>query len=190
MNEMSFRNQIRDFARQQIEKRPLYLDTETTGLDKNAEIVEIAIVEYDGSLLFQSLVRPSRPIPPEVVAVHGIRDEEVKTAPPWPVVWNSLRPLVRGRLIAAYNAEFDRRMMEQSLTRYGLRWQDTFSTLDIMQIFAEFRGEWDPGRRAYRYFKLEEAGRYLGIPLPNSHRAFDDALLARAVLHAIAGLPY
>ncbi|WP_322807799.1 3'-5' exonuclease [Thermanaerothrix sp.] len=185
-----FRNQIREFARQQIEQRPLYLDTETTGLDKNAEIVEIAIIEHDGSPLFQSLVRPSRPIPPEVIAVHGIHDDEVKTAPPWPIVWNSIRPLLKGRLIAAYNADFDRRMMEQSLTRYGFKWQETLTTLDIMQIFADYRGEWDPNRRAYRYFKLEEAGRFLGIPLPNSHRALDDARLARAVLHAIAGLPY
>ena len=58
------------------------------------------------------------------------------------------------------------------------------------QLFSEFRGEWDPFRSSYRFFKLAEAGRYFHIELPNAHRSSADALLTRAVLHAIAGLPY
>jgi len=34
---------------------------------------------------------------------------------------------------------------------------------------------------------LEDAGRQLGIPLPNSHRARADTLLAREVFERIAG---
>ena len=30
--------------------RPLYLDTETTGLDPRAEIVEIALIDHDGAV--------------------------------------------------------------------------------------------------------------------------------------------
>jgi DNA polymerase III epsilon subunit-like protein len=41
-----------------------------------------------------------------------------------------------------------------------------------------------------RYFKLEEAGRFFQIPLPNAHRSAADALLTRAVLHSIAGISY
>jgi hypothetical protein len=41
-----------------------------------------------------------------------------------------------------------------------------------------------------KYFKLEEAGAYFQIPLINEHRSEADALLLRAVLHSIAGLPY
>jgi DNA polymerase III epsilon subunit-like protein len=62
--------------------------------------------------------------------------------------------------------------------------------VDVLKFFSEFRGEYDPVRGSYRYFKLEEAGRYFNIPLPNAHRSTADALLTRAVLHSIAGLPY
>jgi len=44
--------------------------------------------------------------------------------------------------------------------------------------------------RVDRRFRLEQAGRNLGIPIPNSHRAADDTLLTRAVFHAIAGVQY
>jgi len=190
MSTLPLRDQVIAFARQQIAKQPVYLDTETTGLGQNAEIIEIAVIDHAGQPLFQSLVRPSQPIPADAAAIHGIRNEDVRDAQPWPVVWSRLKPLISGRPIAAYNAEFDLRMMKQSMLRYRLNWRETFSAIDIMQIFAEYRGEWDASRAAYRFFSLEEAGRFLGIPLPNSHRALDDALLARAVLHAVAGLPY
>jgi hypothetical protein len=41
-----------------------------------------------------------------------------------------------------------------------------------------------------KYFKLEEAGQFFNISLPNAHRSTADALLTRAVLHCIAGQSY
>ena len=43
-------------AKQILTANPLYFDTETTGLDSWSEIIEIAIVEADGKVAFQSLV--------------------------------------------------------------------------------------------------------------------------------------
>lgn len=175
-------------ARQWIAEKPVFLDTETTGLDKNAEIVEIAVINDDGSTLYESLVRPSRPIPAQAVNIHGIDHHMVEKAPTFPVVWASLRSLLLDRKIAVYNAEFDLRMMRQSYEIYKLAWKERLITFDIMQLYAAYRGEWDAPRRSYRYFSLEEAGRSFQIPLPNSHRAADDARLTRALLFTIAGL--
>jgi DNA polymerase III subunit epsilon len=55
-----------------------------------------------------------------------------------------------------------------------------------MTLFAEYQGVWDSIHRSYRWFKLEEAGRLCGIALQNTHRAVDDAILARALLHFMA----
>lgn len=44
----------------------LILDTETTGLGDDAEIVEIAIIDQDKNVLLNSLVKPSKPIPPNM----------------------------------------------------------------------------------------------------------------------------
>jgi DNA polymerase III subunit epsilon len=180
------RNDTIKIAREVLTRNPIFLDTETTGLNRSDEIVEISIVDDEGKLVYESLVRPSQPISPDAMAVHGISNEAVKTAPAWPVIWPTLRTFLVGHLICAYNAEFDMRMMQQSHARYRLPWKETFKSFDIMQLYSQFKGEWDSVRRSYRYHSLDKAGKECKISIPNAHRAATDALLARALLHYIA----
>jgi len=181
---------VAEIALSILRKNPVYLDTETTGLDKNAEIVEIAVVDDTGQILINRLIRPTQPIPPVVSNLHGITDEMVAGAISWPALWPTVRGLLLGKTIGIYNAEFDVRIMRQSLERYRLPWRESLATSDILSLYSEYRGEWDPTRRALRRFRLEDAGRAFRIPLPNTHRAADDALLARALLRRIAGQDY
>jgi len=181
---------VAEIALSILRKNPVYLDTETTGLDKNAEIVEIAVVDDTGQILINRLIRPTQPIPPVVSNLHGITDEMVAGAISWPALWPTVRGLLLGKTIGIYNAEFDVRIMRQSLERYRLPWRESLATSDILSLYSEYCGEWDPARRALRRFRLEDAGRAFRIPLPNSHRAADDALLARALLRRIAGQDY
>jgi len=175
-------------ARQVLQQQPVYIDTETTGLDKNAEIIEITIVDHDGSVLYESLVRPSQPIPQDAMRIHHITNEMVAHAPTWPVVWPTVRGFLTGRIIAIYNEDYDVRLMQQTHARYRLPWRESLKTFCIMKNYAQYRGEYDPRRRSYRYFSLEDAGRLANISIPNSHRATDDTLLARALLLHIAGV--
>jgi DNA polymerase III alpha subunit (gram-positive type) len=63
------------WARQQLAlDNWVILDTETTGL-YDAEIVEIAVVDPLGEALLNTLVKPTIPIPTEVIEIHGITDE-------------------------------------------------------------------------------------------------------------------
>lgn len=179
-----------ELARKIIEQKPVYLDTETTGLDRDDEIVEISIVDFDGSLLFSSLVKPSRPIPPDAQRIHHISNTDVASAPAWPILWPNVRSYLYGRTIAAYNTSFDLRMMQQSHARYHLTWRESLKSIDVLAIFSDFRGVWDPVRRSLKFFKLEEAGAFFNIPLLNEHRSEADALLVRAVLHSIADEAY
>lgn len=173
-------------ARQALSARPVYLDTETTGLDPKDEIVEISIVDEDGSVLLAKFVRPGQPIPAEATRIHGITNENVKSAMPWPILWREVRPLLTGRLIVIYNAEFDLRMMRQSMTKYHQPWNEKFDAFDLLKVYAEFRSEWDMKRQSYHYFSLDAAGKHARIALPNAHRATADSLLTRALLHHIA----
>ncbi len=187
-------NSVRDAAIQLasriIAAQPVYLDTETTGLEKTDEIVEISIIDHEGKLLYSSLVKPSRAIPVEAQRIHGITNEMVASSPGWPIVWNSARSHLFGRTLAAYNAPFDLRMMQQSHACYRLPWRENFNWVDVLQIFSNFRGVWNPVKGSFKYFRLEEAGRFFNIAIPNAHRSTADALLTRAVLHCIAGQPY
>lgn len=182
--------QIAAKVREIIAQKPVYIDTETTGLTRADEIIEFSIIDHDGTELYTNLVKPTQSIPKEATRIHGITDRMVETAQAWPIQWPHIRAILFDRLVAAYNVEFDSRMMEQSYQKYNLPWRERLDFVDVLKLFADFRGEYDSFRGAYRYFKLAEAGRYFNISLPNAHRSTADALLTRAVLHAIAGLPY
>ena len=185
---MNTRSQAIQSARQKLELLPLYLDTETTGTDRSSEIIEICIIDHDGTSLYQSLVKPASSIPAQTTQIHGITNEMVKNAPPWYKVWPEIETILFNRSIGIYNAEFDLRMLQQTHAKFRMPWRPTLlgNSFCIMKLYAQFYGEWDPIRGSYRWQSLETAGRQCKIPLLNTHRALDDARLAREVMHAIA----
>lgn len=186
MNNLNPRQQAVQSARQVIAQKPVFLDTETTGLDKSDEIVEITIIDNAGSVLLNSLVRPSQPIPLDAMNIHGITNEMVSKAPAWPILWQQARPLLAGKTIVAYNSDFDQRLMQQSHARYQQPWRDRLIFFDLLKLYAQFRGEWDSYRRSWRYYSLDQAGKFSNIVLPNTHRATADTLLTRELLLYIA----
>jgi DNA polymerase-3 subunit epsilon len=183
----TFRQRAIDAARQVLAAKPVYLDTETTGLNASDEIVEISIVDHDGTVLLETLVKPSRPIPAEATAIHGITNEDVQSSRAWPIIWTQVKLLLSGRVVVIYNDDFDTRMMRQSYERYNLKWNERVNSFDLLKLYAEYRGERDPRRGGYRYHSLASAGHQCGIALPNAHRATADTLLTRALMLHIAG---
>ena len=179
-NELQRRTQAVNFAKEYLEKKPVYLDTETTGLDNSAEIIEISIIDHTGTVLLDSLIKPLKPIPTAATAIHHITNEMVQTAPTWPVLWPTIRNHLVGSLIGIYNSDFDIKMIRQTHQKYQ-PWRENLQNFCIMKLFAQFIGQWDPNRKSYRYFRLEQAGQTCKINIPNSHRALDDTKLARAV---------
>ena len=56
----------------------VFLDTETTGLGPEAEMCDLGIVDGSGRILFNSLIKPTKPIPADVSLVHHITNEMVE----------------------------------------------------------------------------------------------------------------
>ena len=63
MPDITLRRSAIEMAREMVARRPVYLDTETTGLDEQSEIVEISLIDSDGSVLLDTLVKPLERIP-------------------------------------------------------------------------------------------------------------------------------
>ena len=169
---------------------PLYLDTETTGMHRNSEVIEIGIIDDQGEVLFDQLIHPRVKIDPAAGLIHGITDKMLADAPTWEQVWPQVATVLQGKRVGVYNAEFDLRLMKQSTSRSWLTWSlPDANFFDIMKLYARFYGDWDPFHKSFRYQSLEIAGRQCGIKLPNSHRAVDDCLLTRALLHYMADSP-
>jgi DNA polymerase III epsilon subunit-like protein len=174
-------------ALQLFQSAPVFLDTETTGIGPHAEVIEIAIIDTQGKLIFESLVKPRGLIEADAIRVHGITADLVQDAPTWQDVWPLVEPHLLAQPVGAYNVDFDLRLMKQTHKRSMLTWQVPENQFFcIMKLFARFAGEWVPNRRSFRWHSLEQAGRMCRLSLTNTHHAQDDALLARAILEFMA----
>lgn len=187
MNTPSHRQTAIREARAERERTPVYLDTETTGLGMSDEVVELCVLDTSGTTLYESLVRPTRPVSDGAFRVHRIGALQLRDAPPWSDVWAQVGKVLAGRRVGIYNAKFDLTMMQQSHRAHGIAWDakacDAFC---IMELYARYHGLRNPMTGSFRWQSLEDAGRQCRIALPNAHRASADARLARAVLHHMA----
>ncbi len=161
----------------------VFLDTETTGLDGDAEIIEIAIVDQKGTALIDSFVRPNRPIPISAAAIHGIFDHHVATAPQWFEVYPTVAAACQDRLVIVYNADYDSRLIHQTCRFSGITsFAATYRC--AMQAFACFFAG-VPSRGRPKNHKLETAAQTFSLEIPN-HRALGDALACLGVVQGMA----
>jgi DNA polymerase-3 subunit epsilon len=163
--------------------RTVYLDTETTGLGADAEVIDVAVVGWDGSLLFGTLIRPIKPVPASAHGIHGISNDHLARSPSWPSIYEALASVLAGRNVIVYNASFDRRMVAQScqlhrLTMPDLTWECA------MRAYAQFHAATDPAR-GIRMHKLSTAAAAFGAS-PGTHRAASDARACRSVVLGLA----
>jgi DNA polymerase-3 subunit epsilon len=167
------------------------LDTETTGIDPRAEIVQIGIVDAQGRVLADSLVRPTIAIPSDATAIHGITNAMVADAPTLADLAADLRATLKGRPVIVYNAEYDMRLLDQSSRAHRIEaeWRLAATRwICAMLAYAEYRGV--PGRRygEYRWHKLGDAARHEGISVTEAHAAIGDCLTTLALVRKLAGV--
>mgnify|MGYP006302340255 CR=1 FL=1 len=175
-------------AQRWLKQNPLFLDTETSGMDKQDTVVEISLVDHQGMIMMDTLVHTPRPIARDAFQVHGITSEMTRQAPAWPEIWPELENLLTSAPVGIYNVEFDLNMIQQTNRMNWIHWSPgpEVKFFDVMKIYAQFAGERNPRTGDYRWVSLEKAGKDCGVPLPNTHRAKDDALLTGALLRKIA----
>lgn len=138
----------------------LILDTETTGLRSNDEIIEICLMDMDGNALFNTLVKPKRrkKIPDASFAVHGISMETLKDAPSFGGIYPDLVSLTQGKNVLVYNKDFDARLVNQTASKYECEHIDTSNWICVMQYYSVFCGEINPKYNDFKWQKLPNAG--------------------------------
>ncbi|WP_438297917.1 3'-5' exonuclease [Streptomyces sp. HUAS TT7] len=111
---------VRQWARKIVAEPSAFaiLDTETTGLDSDAKVVEISITDGSGRMLLDTLVNPGVPIPDEAREIHGIADEDVCDAPRFGEILPALTEALAGRRVVIYNADYDERVLAYELDRH------------------------------------------------------------------------
>jgi ATP-dependent DNA helicase DinG len=147
------------------------LDIETTGLDENREaIIEIAAVKFNGRRVegeFNTLVNPGKHIPDFITGLTGIDNAMVRNAPRLRDIAHELTAFVGDAPILGHNVKFDIGFLRKA----GLfEYQQTLDTYELASVLLP---------AASRY-NLGALGQQLGIPLPATHRALDDARVTHA----------
>lgn len=186
---MARRSEAAAQARHILSLNPVYLDTETTGTDPRAQVIEIGIMDSDGAPLINSLIRPvgGLIVPAAATAVHGITNADVQSAPTWRDVHDQIQAIVGSRPVVIYNAEFDLRLMKQTASACGLELSVPRSFC-AMLLYAKFYGEWNRHRESFAWQRLSRAVVQCGIQAePQAHRANGDNALTRLVILHMAG---
>jgi len=169
-----------------LKARPVYLDTETTGLGPDDEVVEIAVIDHDGTTLIDQRVRPTVPIPIRAFMVHGICDEDVSDSPTFAELAPKLEAALRDRVLVIYNANFDLRILAQSARIHACR-TPAKTAYCAMELYAAYRGDWNPTYNTYRWHKLATAAQHLGVSIEEPlHSARADAEITRRLVHAMS----
>lgn len=171
------------------------LDTETTGIARDARIVEIAAARVDTSAgiadpgawtvtdTLVRLVNPGIPIPRAASGVHHIYDRDVADAPDAAAVLAELLAWIPGGApILAHNAAFDAARVEYELTRNKLA---PAAPLRFFCTLAGARKRWPEAPN----HKLGTLSAYLRLPTAPTHRALADVLAAVELLRVMVTAP-
>lgn len=154
----------------------LFLDTETTGLDDKAQVIQLAIIDEDGDMIVNTLLDTYTIISPEAYRVHKIGARQIKGYPHFRHIAGRINNLLNGRYVGMYNAEFDMRMMRQSS---DMSFKGAIPVC-VMQKAKERFGE-------EKWLSLVDACKRLDIELDNAHDAFADAWATAKVYDRIVG---
>jgi DNA polymerase III subunit epsilon len=157
-----------------------FIDLETTGIKVATDrIVEICIlrVNPDATSKIRTMrINPEMPIPAEVTAIHGIRDEDVKDCPTFREAAHELAQCLEGCDIAGYNSNhFDIPLLVEEFLRAEVDFElKGRKFVDVQNIFHKM----EPRnlRAAYKFYCDKE--------LVNAHSAEADTVATYEILKA------
>lgn len=164
------------------------LDTETTGLEDDARIVDLAVITGAGDVLVNTLINPGETIPWEATDIHGITDEQVADAPRFADTLAQLTTALNGRRCLIYNKPYDVARLRHELTLHyrqdghakpeasAATWLDSMRFEDALIPYSDWYGDWS-----------DYWGNYAWQPLyGGDHRAVSDCRAVVERLHDMA----
>ena len=158
--------------------REIIFDTETTGLDSQADrVIEIGAVELENRFptgrTFHEYIHPDgRAIHPEAEAVHGISLQMLEGKPVFAAIAGEFAAFCAGAKLVAHNASFDIGFINAEFARCTLRPIDDNDVIDSLAL-ARRKHPMGPN-------SLDALCKRYGID--NSHRTKHGALLDAELL--------
>ncbi|MEK6848037.1 MAG: 3'-5' exonuclease [Nanoarchaeota archaeon] len=138
-----------------LNKPLVFIDLETTGVETLKDrIVELSALKINPDNTEESItarINPQMPIPPEAIAVHGIKEEDVKDKPSFKEYAQTIKNFLEDCDLAGFNIKkFDLEILEAEFKRANVEFskEDKF-ILDVQTIYHKF----DPRNLSAAYKK-------------------------------------
>lgn len=149
------------------------VDIETTGLNPDEDvIIEIGAVKFDGRRVvdtWSTLINPRRSIASFITQLTGITNNMVRNAPNLLDVMGDFIAFVGDVPVVGHNVSFDLSFLQRAGSLKNNISIDTYELAAVLMPTASRYG-------------LSALAQQLGILLPATHRALDDARVTHAVL--------
>lgn len=171
--------QVLDYLYKLYNEDTVIVDTETTGLSKNDEVIDFAAVVFRKSakiLYYQRYFLPSTKISPFAARVHKMDSTFLKNvgASSFAEHAYELNSLLNKYNVITFNASFDKRLLSQTFAKNNLKMLDK---------------KWHCALRMYELLfdekvRLQNACANFNVPA-GKHSALSDALALRGLLFKI-----
>ncbi|MFT9597316.1 exonuclease domain-containing protein [Mesobacillus sp.] len=185
--QMSFLRQLQKEMKQgnsldcPLEELPVIVfDLETTGFypEKGDRIISIGAVKVIGSRIleqevFYSLINPEVPVPPEVLRLTSIDEEELRNAPKTSQVLVGFFNFVGSSVLVAHHAKHEQAFMKK-FTSSHLRLNFEHRVIDTSFLIRLFKP-------VVNSLPLEQICLECGIEVKNRHHALADAIMAARI---------
>jgi DNA polymerase-3 subunit epsilon len=180
-----FKESATEWAKERLaDSSTVIIDTETTGLpskDPDVEICQLAITDVKGRPLFSMLVKPNKPMSDEVIAIHGITNEQVQNQPIFPQVAKMVAFVLENKHVVCWNSDFDVKLLWSLFKKYDQNLPKIGGASCAMDQYSEWVGEWSPKKEGFKWQRLP------ALSGMTAHDAFADCISTIKVIEMMAG---
>ena len=168
-----------------VEADFVVFDLETTGLsaerDRICELGAVRVSRLEIVDSFQSLVNSGVTLPEPIARLTGLREQDLRRAPPVAAVVERFLAFARDDVLVAHNARFDQRFLERQLRfLHGRRLSEPpLCTAALARRLLAGR---------LRRVGLASLAHFFGVATQPCHRALPDAEATAEVLLRLIGL--
>jgi DNA polymerase III subunit epsilon len=162
----------------------IVFDTETSGAyPVGSEVVEIGAIKYQGHQIvdqLQLLIRPEKPVPEDIIAIHHITNEMLDSCPRGKDLAEEIFRFFQCDFCVAHHAPFDLAFMAHFFETYEKPLPKGFGLCTSLlgrKLIHEVENH-----------RLQTLARHFGFPSGQAHRALDDAKTCAQLFFKILSL--
>lgn len=151
-------------------RRYAVVDLEATGSHVGSKIIQVGIVIIENDKVietYHSDVNPQELLSPRIRQLTGITDKQLRQAPVFSQIANTVYDLLEGAVFVAHNVAFDATLLAEELFLEGYHFKnDRVDTVELAQIVYP----------TYDRYSLSYLTKRLHISHKQAHTALSDAI--------------